>query len=251
MLPPTPPINNMAEIAQRCSTLRFLTAKISAGHGDFITKTFLREKDLCVSSSLQVLDDATVLVSAATIRIEPVCAATLEEQPNGYPTPASQKPNLFTTQQRGGFGGSKQGQRSHADHTHLRDIALGVLQRTHTAEELDKVVAVGASAPQGRSGSHPVAASVSRTPALSWKRWKAAEPGKTAFVGFSREKIQYAFVPCVTYAHAVNETTCARTFPGLAKVHVVMVCPSAPGASCSLSECMNDCTVWRVPVESH
>ena len=244
----------MDEIEKRCSTLRFLAAKINAGHGDFITKTFFRETHLCVSSSIQVLEDVTFLVSAATIRIEPVCAATLEEQPNGYPNPASQKSTgLFSgisRQQRGGFGGSKQGQRSHADHTHLRDIAFGLLQRTHTAEELDKVVAVGASAPQGRSGSHPVAASVSRTPALSWKRWKAAEPGKTAFVGFSRETTHYAFVPCVTFEHAKNETTCARKFDGLPNVHVVVVCPSGPGASCSLAECMNGCTVWRVPTES-
>ena len=252
MLPSTPPISNMAEIEQRCSTLRFLSTTVAAGHGEFITNTFFSKAQMCVSSSFQVLEDATFLVTAATIRLEPVSAATLDEQPHGYPEPKK----IF---------GAKPKQRSQTDHGHLRDSALGVLQRTHTAEELDKVVVVGVAvrdqgtASQVQAGQNwgsrkvpepRVGAPVSRTAALSWNRWKAAEPGKTAFVGFSREKTHYAFVPCVTYEHAVNETTSARTFPGLTNVRVVVVCPSTPGASCSLSTCMNGCTVWRVPTES-
>jgi hypothetical protein len=194
----------MAGIEQRCSTLRSLAAKISECHVDFITRTFLREKQLCVSSSLQVLDDATFLVSAATIRIEPVSAEEPQEALQNAATGRAVTPPLG-------------------------DTSLGLLKRVHTSEELD------AKTEWDR-----------RVPARSWKRWKAAEQGKAAFVGLGREKTHYAFVPCVNYAHAMNETTHTRSF-GLPGVHVIVVCPSVPGASCSLAECQNGCTVWRVP----
>ena len=217
MLSPAPHSCNMAEIEERCGTLRSVTAEVFVGHGEFITKTFLAKEQMCVSSSLKILEDGdvTIVVSAATIQIEPVSAATLD-------------PN------------QRQPHRTAEEHQHLRDTSLKLLQRPHTAKELDVVVGTSTN----RNG--PAA----RTPAWAWTRWKAAEPGKTAFVGLKKEVVHCAFVPCVTYDHAVNETARARTFPGLFNVRVVMVCPAAAGAGCSLVETINKCTIWRVPTQT-
>ena len=210
MLSPAPHTSNMVEIEERCGTLRSLAAEVVVGHGEFMTKTFFSEQQMCVSSSLRVLEDAdaTFMVSVATIQINPVSAATLEPP---------------------------RGNRTAEEHQHIHDNRIQLLKRTHTAEELD--VVVGKS--QVRNGT-------TRTPARAWTRWKAAESGKTAFVGLKKEVVHCAFVPCVTYDHAVNEAARARTFPGLFNVRVVMVCPAA-GADCSLVETINGCTIWRVP----
>ena len=213
MLSPAPHTSNMAEIEERCDTLRSLAAEVVAGYGEFMARTFFSKEQTCVSSSLEVHNGVTFMASVATIQITPVSAATLEP-PRG---------NCISE-----------------EHQHLHDTSLQLLERTHTAEELDVVV-----------GKSQVWSGTTRTPARVWTRWKAVEPGKTAFVGLKKEVLHCAFVPCVTYDHAVNEAARARTFPGLFNVRVVVVCPAAAGAGCSLTENKNECTIWRVPLTQH
>lgn len=72
----------MATIEERCTTLRRVAAEVVTGHGEFVKKTFLTPVQVCVSSSLQVLVDATFLVYVATVQIEPVSADTGQTPPS-------------------------------------------------------------------------------------------------------------------------------------------------------------------------
>ena len=96
----------MSTIQERCITLRRVAAEVVTGHGEFVKKTFLTPVQLCVSSSLQVLGDATFLVYVATVQIEPVSADT-GPQPPSLGNDLELLPRLHTATELGAVVGTK------------------------------------------------------------------------------------------------------------------------------------------------